>query len=416
MPYYKFKETDVFYNRIKAHPQKEFFVYNSKIYLDNQSQISGAFTGSVPNVPPGFANLYELNVDRTSSATGRTILAAATDAGSIDDTGLIYPFVVKAGSLSSFRTVTTASFNSDFAYGDIISSSYPLSASIVRQPFTASEARQNEASRINALRTSLDYNSYLSRQYLFSSSYGNKGTQAINLISIPSIFYGSSIKKGSVDLKYYITGTLVGQIKDESFNGELIQTGPAGSNESGSVAGVVLYNEGFLLLTGSWAIGEATLDYLNDDSPVRSSWLHYGVGAGDGIPTDPDAGTDSRLSASYNFEFKGTQYTPVVTMLAHAARGALNYSSNPTFVDQSVSTAFTFQSGSSGYGESANQTIKNTIKTPYTSPTGTYEPQTYISKIGIFDKDKNLIGIAKVATPVKKTEERELTFKLKLDF
>ena len=34
----------------------------------------------------------------------------------------------------------------------------------------------------------------------------------------------------------------------------------------------------------------------------------------------------------------------------------------------------------------------------------------------IYDKDKNLIGIAKVATPVKKTEERDLTFKLKLDF
>ena len=62
------------------------------------------------------------------------------------------------------------------------------------------------------------------------------------------------------------------------------------------------------------------------------------------------------------------------------------------------------------------QLIKNTVKSPYLDPTGSYEPQTYISKVGIFDKDKNLIGIAKVATPVKKTEERDLTFKLKLDF
>ena len=35
--------------------------------------------------------------------------------------------------------------------------------------------------------------------------------------------------------------------------------------------------------------------------------------------------------------------------------------------------------------------------------------------VEIYDKDKNLIAVAKLATPVKKTEERDLTFKLKLD-
>ena len=103
-------------------------------------------------------------------------------------------------------------------------------------------------------------------------------------------------------------------------------------------------------------------------------------------------------------------------MLAHAPLGDLNYSSNPSYLDQSQNTVFSYQSSSVAYVESANQPIKNTVKIPYTSPTGTYEPQTYLSKIGIFDKDKNLIGIAKVATPVKKTEERAFTFKLKLDF
>jgi hypothetical protein len=38
-----------------------------------------------------------------------------------------------------------------------------------------------------------------------------------------------------------------------------------------------------------------------------------------------------------------------------------------------------------------------------------------VSKIGIYDEDMNLIAVAKLATPVKKTEERDLTFKLKLD-
>ena len=421
MPYYKFKPADIFYNRIKAHPKKEFFIYDSKIYLDNQSQISGAFTGSVPSVPPGNVNLYELNVDRAPSNTGRYIgpVDSEEPGRNIADTGMIYPFIVKDGNLSTFRTITTASFNSDYRYGDVISGSYPMSASISRQLITASApgdpARSTTVNRINALSSSLNFYAPLSRHYLFSSSFANKDEQTINLISIPSIFYGSSIKKGSLSLKYYITGTLVGELKDENFNGQLIQTGPYGSTNSGSTAGVVLYNEGFCLLTGSWTIGETSLDYTNANTATPSSWLYYGVGANDGIPAETHVAL-SRLSASYNFEFEGTQYAPVMTLMAHAARGKLNFSNNPTYINQGNIAAFSFVSASTGYAESSNQPIKNVVKSPYTSPTGTYEPQTYISKVGIFDKDKNLIGMAKVATPVKKTEEREFTFKLKLDF
>ena len=40
---------------------------------------------------------------------------------------------------------------------------------------------------------------------------------------------------------------------------------------------------------------------------------------------------------------------------------------------------------------------------------------TYISKIAIYDEKKNVIGVAKLANPVRKTANREFTFKLKLD-
>ena len=42
--------------------------------------------------------------------------------------------------------------------------------------------------------------------------------------------------------------------------------------------------------------------------------------------------------------------------------------------------------------------------------------ETFISKIAIYDDDKNLLGIAKLATPVLKKETDSYTFKLKLDF
>ena len=414
MPYYKFKETDIFYNRIEAHPKKEFFVFNSSVFLDNQTLISGAFTASIPNVETGFANLYELNVDRISASTGR-VIGNGTD-HPIFNNGLIYPFITKGGSLERFATVTTASFNSDFAFGDVMTGSYPLSASIIRELFPQDLERSSSANRITSLKNTLNYYTPISRQYEYSSS-GNwdKGYQAINLISVPSIFYGSSIKKGSINLRFYITGTLIGEIRDENLNGELIQVGPLDSVGSASVAGVALYNEGFLLLTGSWNLGDASLDYTNENKATRSSWIYWGVGANDGIPADGDINL-TRASASYSFDFEGVNYVPVVTMLANAPKAELNYSNNPTYINLTQSSAFTFFSSSISYVESDKQLVKNTVKSPYVDPTGSYAPQTYISKVGLYDKNKNLIGIAKVATPVKKTEDRDLTFKLKLDF
>ena len=38
-----------------------------------------------------------------------------------------------------------------------------------------------------------------------------------------------------------------------------------------------------------------------------------------------------------------------------------------------------------------------------------------ISKVAIYDEKRNLIGVATLANPVRKTEDRQYTFKLKLD-
>ena len=73
-------------------------------------------------------------------------------------------------------------------------------------------------------------------------------------------------------------------------------------------------------------------------------------------------------------------------------------------------------SASHYYHEDAEVEIKNIVSSSYKNYSASFQPVTYISKVGIYDKDKNLIAIAKLAKPVKKTEEREYTFKLKLDF
>ena len=389
MPYKKFEQNDRFNNVVRTYPKVKFDIYDSKLYYQNRSQISGAFTGSTPNVDTGFISLYELNVDRNETQTG-----------------LIYPFVTKQGTISNFKTVSTSEFNSDFVYGDVLSGSYPLSSSISREYFPSGFIFRPH---VQALKNTLNFYTYLSEHYAYNSSLGDKATQEVNLISIPSIFYGSSIKKGSVDLKFYISGSLIGRLRDQNQNGELIQVGPSGSTGSGSVAGVVLYNEGFILLTGSWGLEDGIArNYLDDITNFQtSSWINFGAGANDGLPSGIIP------SSSYGMEFNGTNYIPTLTLMAHANRGELNHSNNPTYV--SYNTSSTYQTSSFSVTE-PSRVIKNVVSSSYSDTTGSFEKTTYITKIGIYDENKNLIGIASVAKPVKKVADRNYTFKLKIDF
>jgi hypothetical protein len=385
----KIKPTEIFVNQVEFNPKVNFYVYNGKTYYNQQPEISGAFTNNLLNVPVGHLSLYELNVDRNQSQTG-----------------LIYPFITKDGSLTSFRTISTTSFNTDFSYGDQVTGTYPMSASILREYYQLNDTRTH----LDALKNTLNYYQYISKHYSYSSSLGDKSTQRLNLISIPSIFYGSKIKKGTLKLDFYISGTLIGTLEDSNKNGELIQTGPSGSTGSGSVAGVVLYTEGFVILTGSWGLETGiTRNYLDDISnQVTSSWIYFGAGM-----YGTENYTNGALpSSSFDISFEGTNKTPIMTLFAHAKRGELNNSLNPTFINSSSYVApFTT---SSSFIENASMQPTNVVSSSFnTEPY--LEKITFISSIKLYDENKNVIGIAKVAKPIRKSQERDLTFKIKLD-
>jgi len=467
MSFYKFTNNDLFVNFLSTNPSCKFDIYNSQIFYNNRPQITGEVASDLLSVPPGHISLYEMNVDRA-------------------DTNLIYSFITKDSSLTTFKTVSTSEFYS-LEYGtDITGAAYPLSASITREFFDTNHfatmqsnnetiindertehlgqalavegtATTNEglpdfkltdkiatttgtrnslerfdrlrgllsSSHINSLKTSINAKSFMSPHFSYSKTFGNGYSRnldevPVNLISVPTIFYGSQIERGTIDLRYYLTGTLIGQLKDENKNGELIQVGPEGSTGSGSVAGIALYKEGCIILTGSWDLqttgpsADAKLNYKNTGTAVTSSWLYYGVGANDGIPTDGE-GADTRASASYAMYLSGTNEVPVMTMLAHAAKGELNFSNNPTFLSRSTAEGYyTSNTGSVFYGQKELE-LTNIVSSSFETPTASFAKETYISKIGLYDKNKNLIGVTTVAKPVKKTEDREFTFKIKMD-
>lgn len=384
MTFYKFDDDDLFINTIEMYPEYSFYIQSGSVYLDNVPNITGVNTSNILTVPDGHISLYEYNIDRSSN--------------------YIYPFLTKGSSRESFKKVSKQDFNSQYNFdGNVVNSTYRMSASISRDYFSTTSR-----SRLNSLKNVLNHYSYLSPHYQYSSSHGDKATQALNLISIPSIMYGSSIKKGSVSLKYYITGSLVGELSDYRRNGELIQVGPPGSTGSGSIAGVMLYNEGFAVLTGSWDLNSETISY---DSSTTSKWTNFGYGIKNSTGTLPTISLTT-LSASFLMEYSGTTHTQTLTMLAQAPRGDLNHSNNPTFV--SSSSDYSFVTGAYQFNEYP-KTIKNVVNSQFADEDPKFKKVVYITKVGLYDEERNLIGVAKVATPVRKTEDHSYTFKLKLD-
>jgi hypothetical protein len=384
---YKFKETDVFVNQIEAQVKQEFFVHNTKVYYNKKGLQSGSFAASVVS-PTGTLSLFEENVDRNTT------------------TGFIYPFTVKTGEAVAFREISDSQFATAYSLGQVITGTYPLTSSLSREYFAANSSR----SRITALKNTLNYYRVKSPYYAFSSSYGDKSTMALNLINVPNIFYGSKLRKNTISLQYYITGTLIGELQDVRGNGELVQVGPSGSTGSGSVAGVVLYDEGFVILTGSWDIVSQTYDY--PDSPGvadQPKWIYFGTGLNDGTATNAE------LSSSYNITFEATNYVPTVTMLCAAPLGQLDFSNNPTYLQYTQRQNRSASVTDYRFIEHTLD-IKNTISASYVTQTASFEKQTFITKIAIYDEDQNIIGIAKLAKPVRKTLDRDYTFKLKMDF
>jgi len=386
------------------HPEWDFFIYNSEVFINNSQNISGSNSANYKGVPPGFLSLYEYNLDRTDKG--------------------IYPFVSgnadykmrfrkdMKNMLGEVKSGVNILNPNNFT---LLTSSYNMSASITRQYLpidTSTLTNLNHTSSV-LKNMCLQYQTinpnFTTRNNNLNQMFGDD----VNMINVPSIFYGSEIKKGTLELNYYFTGSLIATAKDENENGQLICTFGTGS-VSGSVVGHVLYREGIVFFPKSLAAANKSLDSnnitYNQTVSSNAKWIYFGGGANDSFTHH-----ETHASASYSINFEGTTYKNTMTMFCHADKGELNYSNNPTFLNISHSGSIIGHSTSSYTYEDNEVQIKNIASSSFHKGEDDFRKVTYLSKVGVYDEDNNLLMTVDLARPYKKEEKDNFTFKVKYD-
>jgi len=437
MSYKKFSEDDIFISRVKTYPKYSFFIHSGRVYINKHPHISGSAhndqTSSYLNVGQGHISLHELNIGEA-----RPQIKGGKE--SFIHSQLIY---------NSYKTVFKKDVNNLFGHqldssqttffpGKKLRNMYPLSSSIYRDYLHPETLPSNYIKKQNGYKTVVEnpngvdihpsasalknLANYYSIMNPSLNDYDTYLDEAINMIKIPSVFYGSSIRKGSMDLKFFYTGSLLSRCRDERQNGQLIADSP--QQISGAIVGHVFYNEGIIIFPRKIVAARQNLSSIpaaaheietSGSKTDRPRWVHFGLGLKNANPNaDASFAPHASPSASFEINFEGTSYINQMTLLCHADKGEMNYSNNPTYQDLTQPKIQSFNSSSFMYEESPIK-IKNVASSSFYKGEDDFRKVTYITKVGIYDEYDQLIMTVDLARPYKKEETNDYTFKIKYD-
>lgn len=233
-------------------------------------------------------------------------------------------------------------------------------------PFTASidivdaELGATNKQLYSSILNLYNYYSIVNTQY--TSSFTGSQTTRFRVITIPEIYYDREI----------LTGSFTASDLDSAGNARTLYDNGRGGIYSGSLTGTlvgnIFYSEGLVVLKGGGLNDEASNNDFGEVSPTNFKW---------------------RIS------FKGSHKIPVKIFRCRAPAGHLNASTNRSY--------YQFLTGTTAAFRNEKEIVMN--------------PQvTYVTTVGLYNEDYKLVGLAKLAQPVKKEHGADLMFKLKMDF
>ena len=152
-------------------------------------------------------------------------------------------------------------------------------------------------------------------------------------------------------------------------------------------AGLIYYQAGVVVLTSSVFMGASDGGFLNDGSAIWDGSSNSFTGS---ILNEEISGSaDGLRNRLYNLQFNNTIELNSTVYFCRAKHNEFNYSSNPTYLDGSEIR------------------VKNQ---------GTDAPISYITSIGLYSADNQLLAVGKFSEPIRKDSNIELTFRARLDY
>jgi len=152
-------------------------------------------------------------------------------------------------------------------------------------------------------------------------------------------------------------------------------------------AGLIYYQAGVAVLTSSVFMGNTDGGYLLNGNAVWDGGSNSFTGS---IVNEEISGSaDGFRTRMYNVQFNNTIELNSTVYFCRAKHNEFNYSANPTYLSGSQIR------------------VKNQ---------GTDTPVSYITSIGLYSADNQLLAVGKFSEPIRKDSNIELTFRARLDY
>ena len=215
------------------------------------------------------------------------------------------------------------------------------------------------------------------------------GTNYITQINIPSKLYGNNIEPQSFYFGFQSSGQTI-YVYDNG-NGNLLQYNPSAPSAQNQYCGNIIYEHGIAILTGVTASynGDGTPGLANSNIARIGSLILNNL---DGY----NSGTDYFNTAVVGFSSSVTLYENQYKCVIR--ENEFGYSLNPSLLSGSQSEAPLL---------GTNYVYKDFATGSYFSP--------YITTVGLYDNDQNLLAIGKLSVPTKVPMNADLEIQVAFD-
>tara|TARA_R100001079_G_C4451312_1_gene153883 strand:+ start:6811 stop:7902 length:1092 start_codon:yes stop_codon:yes gene_type:complete len=238
---------------------------------------------------------------------------------------------------------------------------------------------------------------------------GGTKMKEVFFVNFSRLLTKDEIKKDSFRIKLYATSSAVTDADNRDHLETIGDYGATTDYKVNSPAG-----EYGLLYTASTDIGTTVnpvQGHVYYQAGIAVITASYFTGAF-GDPNGPGVGLDHKINVGQvNAQFTGS----TITQMANGLRYTIdNIDFNNT--TELNSTIYFCRANTQDYNYSSNPTYLNASKIRVKNDNPKAEPVSYISTVGLYSADNELLAVAKLSEPLKKSPSNELTLRVRLDY